>query len=160
MPSRLISLWLKVVVCRDSIDLLYANKLLLTLPRLEAGTLIDYRHIIDSLLRKPGAFESYQYRTSLYPNPTFRRAYDVLQASSLTSCTKRYLELLHAAKIYGENEVSSIVDALLNASKLPIKDAVCAHLKNKEPHPSPHVEKPHLALYDGLISSFSQQVIS
>ena len=160
VPSRLISLWLKVIVCRDSIDLLYANKLLLTLPRMEAGTLIDYRHIIDSLLRKPGAFESYQYRASLYPNPTFRRAYDALQSSGLTSCTKRYLELLHTAKIHGENEVSLIIDTLLNASKLPLKEAVCTLLENKKPHPSPYVEEPHLESYDDLIPSFAQQVAS
>ena len=157
VPSRLVGLWLKVSVCRDSLDLIYAQTLLLTLPRLEAGVFIDYRHIIDSLLRKPGAFESYQYRSFLYPNPTFRRAYDVLKSTGLTSCTKRYLELLHTAKIYGENEVSLIIDGLLNASQLPLKTAVCALLTDKKPHPSPHVDEPQLASYDQLIASFAQQ---
>ena len=81
VPSRLIGLWLKAVVLRYEINLMYGNKKLLTLPRLEAGALIDYRHIIDSLIRKPGAFESYQYREYLYPNISFRKAYDALQGS-------------------------------------------------------------------------------
>ena len=79
VPSRLIGLWLKAVVLRETIELMYGPKIVLTLPRLEAGVLIDYRHIIDNLLRKPGAFESYQYRAFLYPNPTFLKAYEVLK---------------------------------------------------------------------------------
>jgi len=40
---------------------------------------IDYRHVIWSLVRKPGAFAHYRYRDDLFPSLTFRRAYDALQ---------------------------------------------------------------------------------
>ena len=150
VPSRLIGLWLKAVVLRDTIELMYGGKILLTLPRLEAGALIDYRHIIDSLIRKPGAFESYQYRSFLYPNTTFRKAYDALKDRGLTSCNKRYLELLHLAKLYGENEVSTVIDLLLEEKMVPVKEYILELLKqNKIPQPV-EVTQPNLEDYNQL----------
>lgn len=150
VPSRLIGLWLKAVVLRDTIELVYGSKILLTLPRLEAGALIDYRHIIDSLIRKPGAFESYQYRSFLYPNTTFRKAYDVLKDSGLTSCNKRYLELLHLAKLYGENEVSTVIDLLLEGKNVPLKEDILELLKKKKIPQPVEVVQPNLKDYNQL----------
>ena len=152
VPSRLIGLWLKAVVLRYEINLMYGNKKLLTLPRLEAGALIDYRHIIDSLIRKPGAFESYQYREYLYPNISFRKAYDALQGSALTSCNKRYLELLHLAKMYGEEQISLIIDLLLEAAELPIKATILLVIEKKAASTAQAVKvvQPNLQDYDQL----------
>jgi len=150
VPSRLISLWLKAMVSRDTIELIYGGNKLLTLPRLEAGVLIDYRHIIDSLIRKPGAFESYQYRSSLYPNTTFRKAYDFLMDKGLTSCNKRYLELLHLAKLYSENDVGAAIELLLEAGKLPLKEEVLELLRQKQSLQHVKVIEPDLRDYDQL----------
>jgi hypothetical protein len=150
VPSRLIGFWLKAVVVRETIDLMYGGKTLLTLPRLEAGTLIDYRHIIDSLIRKPGAFEAYQYRSSLYPNPSFRKAYDVLKDKGITSYTKRYLELLHLAKLYGETDVSIALDLLDESGEFPLKEGVLDLLKKEHPLPCVHVNQPNLEDYNIL----------
>ena len=150
VPSRLIGLWLKAVVLRDTIELIYGSGSLLTLPRLEAGALIDYRHIIDSLIRKPGAFESYQYRSSLYPNTTFRKAYDSLKDGGLTSCNKRYLELLHLAKLYGENEVSTAIDLLLEEPKMPLKEHILELLKKDKLPQAVEVTQPNLEDYNQL----------
>ena len=152
VPSRFVGLWLKVVVFRETIDLIYGGKTLLTLPRLTAGILIDYRHIIDSLMRKPGAFESYQYRSCLYPNTTFRRAYDALKDKGLTSCNKRYLELLHLAKLYGEQNVSAALELLLDASALPLKAEILELLQKKRSIQDVTVAKPNLTDYDQLHS--------
>jgi hypothetical protein len=53
---------------------------LLTLKRQRGGggMVLDYRHIIDHLLRKPGAFEGYRYREELFPSPLYREACDRL----------------------------------------------------------------------------------
>lgn len=150
VPSRLIGLWLKAVVLRETIELMYGFKILLTLPRLEVGMLIDYRHIIDSLIRKPGAFESYQYRSSLYPNTTFRKAYDVLKDKGLTSCNKRYLELLHLAKLYGEQEITIAISLLLEEPKLPLKEDVLDLIKKQTLHRSVEITDPRLKDYDDL----------
>jgi hypothetical protein len=150
VPSRLIGFLLKTIVWRESLDLIYGGKKLLTLPRLEAGILIDYRHIIDSLIRKPGAFESYQYRSSLYPNVVFRKAYDVLKDSGLTSCNKKYLDLLHLEKMYGESDVTTALDLLLESSSLPLKEDILELLKQEKTRPPVEVRQPKLEDYDQL----------
>ena len=40
--------------------------------------MLDYRHVIWSLVRKPGAFAHYCFRDDLFPSLVFRRAYDAL----------------------------------------------------------------------------------
>jgi transposase len=148
VPSRLISLWLKAAVFRDYIELMYGNKTLVSLPRLEMGALIDYRHIIDSLIRKPGAFEQYQYKSFLYPNVIFRKAYDFLKQKGLNS--KKYLELLHLAKIYGENKITAVIDLLLEAEKFPLKENILELLDKKRAPKHVNVLKPNLSDYDKL----------
>src|SRR4030081_3553606 len=49
----------------------------------EGGHRIAYRHIIWSLVRKPGAFARYRYREELFPTPAFRRRLRP------TDCTRR-----------------------------------------------------------------------
>ena len=53
---------------------------------------IDYRHVIDSLVRKPGAFARYLYREELFPRPTFRQAYDRLKAAEDGKASARYVQ--------------------------------------------------------------------
>jgi len=56
---------------------------------------LDYRHVIDHLLRKPGAFERYRYREQLFPSPVFRQAYDQLVAQKgQRRAVVEYLQLL------------------------------------------------------------------
>jgi hypothetical protein len=56
---------------------------------------LDYRHVIDHLLRKPGAFERYRYREELFLTPLFRQAYDQLLAKhGPRHGTLEYLRLL------------------------------------------------------------------
>ena len=128
VPSRLIGNWLKVYAYRDKLELFLGSKMIMTLPRLEAGVLIDYRHLIDTLIRKPGAFENYQYRSCLFPNLSFRRAYDALKNEGI-SISKRYCDLLYLAKMEGEQEVTSAIDILLKSKNLPLKEKVSSLIK-------------------------------
>ena len=74
---------------------------LLQLPRLrgEGQRRIDYRHIIDSLVRKPGAFAQYRYRDELFPSLLFRQAYDRLTEQWPQRADQQYVRLLHLAAI-------------------------------------------------------------
>ena len=56
------------------------------MPRIvgENQAAINYRHIIDSLVRKPGAFANYQYREEMSPTPA--KKFDI--ASQLTDQLK------------------------------------------------------------------------
>jgi hypothetical protein len=61
----------------------------------DRGVVLDYRHIIDHLLRKPGAFEGYRYREELFPSRLYREAYDrLIQDHGARKGSVEYLRLL------------------------------------------------------------------
>ena len=80
VPSRLIGTVVDARVYADHIEVYYKDHLVESMERLH-GTgeaRIDYRHIIGSLVRKPGAFARYRFREQMFPTRTFRLAYDAL----------------------------------------------------------------------------------
>ena len=80
VPSRLIGHTVEARQHPSTVEVRYGGQLLCTMPRLRgaADHRIDYRHIIGSLVRKPGAFARYRFREELFPSLTFRAAYDAL----------------------------------------------------------------------------------
>ncbi len=104
VPARLISERVKARVFDNRIVVLYRNKKQLSCERLRGRFQhrVDYRHIIWSLVRKPGGFARYVYRADLFPSPTFRRAYDAIQTPH---CGMKgdieYLRILHLAEHHG-----------------------------------------------------------
>ena len=106
VPARLIGQELKVEVYERELKLYTGRELLLVLPRHcgDRGVVLDYRHVIDHLLRKPGAFERYRYREQLFPSRIFREAYDHLVAQhGQRSGAVEYLRLLKLASQVGES---------------------------------------------------------
>ena len=81
VDSRLTGERIKVRLFMDHLEIWYGQKRVDTFARLrgEGKHAINYRHIIDSLMRKPGAFENYRYRDDLFPTSRFRIAYDDLK---------------------------------------------------------------------------------
>src|SRR5260370_7269364 len=75
------------------------------------------RHIIWSLVRKPGAFARYRYREELFPSTTFRRAYDALRASNRDRADFEYVRILHLAASTMESLVEAALNALLENGK-------------------------------------------
>jgi len=82
VDSRLIGEKVRVRLYSEHLEVWYAQKCVEKIPRLrgEGKHHIQYRHIIDWLVRKPGAFENYRYREDLFPSLAFRMAYDRLKA--------------------------------------------------------------------------------
>lgn len=80
VPSRLIGHTLRVHLHESELKVYLGRDFLFCLPRLrgQKGALVNFRHVIDSLMRKPGAFIHYRHRQALYPSTTFRLAYDRL----------------------------------------------------------------------------------
>jgi len=126
------------------------------MPRAMANTLsgINYRHIIDSLVRKPAAFANYQYHEALFPRLCFRKAYDALRDHVPASADKQYLKLLQLAKLHSEQEVSDALELLLEEHQLPTPEAVKSLIDayTKEGLPV-HIHQPDVADYDCLLSS-------
>ena len=83
----------------ERIEVWYAQKQVEQLPRLRGRGKhkIAYRHVIDWLVRKPGAFADYRYRADLFPSSRFRLAYDVLLMQQPERAAKEYLSILQLA---------------------------------------------------------------
>jgi hypothetical protein len=115
VPSRLIGERVRVRVFEHRLEVYYADKLELGCDRLRGKDVrIDYRHVIWSLVRKPGAFARYVYRDELFPTVTFRRAYDAIQkALPGTKGDVEYLRILHLAASTIEVDVEQAIASLL-----------------------------------------------
>jgi hypothetical protein len=153
VPSRLIAYTLRCEVFVDRIDVYYGQQALFTMPRIKEGAHIDYRHIIDSLVRKPGAFAKYQYRDQLFPQPIFREAYDSLIERKPLDGHKDYLKLLHMAKCYGERVVATLLESCRKAHEIPDVASIASLLQTSSKKASVidvNVTTPDLKAYDEL----------
>ena len=109
------------------------------------------RHVIDSLLRKPGAFKHYIYKQSLFINLTFRQAYDVLCKEYPTRGVKYYLQLLHMAKMYGEESVKAAIILLKEDGELPLPEKIKELMNLPREIPIVNINEPNLSVYDSLV---------
>jgi hypothetical protein len=103
----------------EHLDVYYAQRHLDRIPRMrgKGGHRVHYGHIIDWLVRKPGAFANYRYRDNLFPTSRFRMAYDALCAQhALPRAYKEYLQILHLAAQQGEARVDNVLGDLLEGN--------------------------------------------
>jgi hypothetical protein len=126
VPSRLIDTTLTVRIRAEVLELYVGTVCTLTLPRLHGRfqARIDYRHLIFSLIRKPGAFAHYRYRDELFPTTTFRKAYDTLATQQPSRADKEYLRVLHLAASTSEADVEAALTLLAESRTVPTFDAV------------------------------------
>jgi transposase len=157
VDSRMIGETANLKVLADRLEVWYGGKCLETLPRLsgEGKHLISYRHIIDSLVRKPGAFSSYKYREALFPTTTFRLAYDDLRGAHAATADRQYLRILYLAAKESQDKVQQALDALIRKGERITSLAVEQALENELPPPPYHtqVDPVDLAGYDNLIGN-------
>ncbi len=157
VPSRLIGTRLLVRVHAESVEGYIGTSRTLVLPRLvgKQQQRIDYRHLIWSLVRKPGAFAAYRYRDELFPTTLFRQAYDRLVKETPKRADQEYVRLLHLAASTAESEVETALALLLEADRVPTPSAVRELVGLISPSPVPHIPIPTLDLspYDRLLPS-------
>lgn len=157
VPARLIGQELKVEVYERELKLYSGRELLLVLPRHcgDRGVVLDYRHVIDHLLRKPGAFERYRYREQLFPSRLFREAYDHLVVKhGQRGGAVEYLRLLKLASEVGESGIEVMLADYLSP---PYPAWSVGELRRiLQPEPRPHIElsdlQPEWSSYDSLLS--------
>ena len=116
VPSRLIGEEVEARLYMDRVEIWYGQRKLEEMPRLRGRQKhrVDYRHIIDWLMRKPGAFENYRYREELFPTSRFRMLFDRLQEGlSAREASKQYLRVLELAAKESEAKVDESLQALL-----------------------------------------------
>lgn len=82
VPSGLVGKTVIALVGEWEIEVYYDRQLIQSVPRLVGSKQanVNYRHVLPTLLRKPGGFRRYRYRDQLYPSTVFRRAWDALDA--------------------------------------------------------------------------------
>jgi len=119
VSSRLIGEEVEARLGLETMEVWYAGKQMEVLPRLRGRGKhrVDYRHIIDWLVRKPGAFENYRYRDELFPTSRFRMTWDALRELT-PQANKRYLEILHLAAREGEARVDDALGMLLEQGEI------------------------------------------
>jgi hypothetical protein len=129
VPSRLIGEWVRVRLFEDKLEVHFADELQLACERLRGRNLhrVDYRHVIWSLIRKPGAFARYVYREEMFPSVVFRAAYDAIQTPHHgVKGDLEYLRILHLAASTMEADVAVALSLLQMAGTAITSAAVKA----------------------------------
>ena len=157
VPSRLIGEVVRVRLYEDRLEVFYRGQLHVSMERLSgrSGHRIDYRHIIWSLVRKPGGFARYKYRDDLFPTAVFRAAYDALCEAPHKGigADVDYVRLLHLAASTMECEVEAALELLLAEGTVPTPDQVKALVlpKRRESPVDMPVLRVDLSSYDALL---------
>ena len=115
VPSRLIGVMVDVRLYTDHVEVYYKGHLVESMERIRGRgrARIDYRHIIGSLVRKPGAFARYRFREQMYPSHTFRLAYDAMVGWKGERADVDYVRILHLAATTMEADVERALRRLL-----------------------------------------------
>jgi hypothetical protein len=116
---------------------------------------IQYRHVIDWLVRKPGAFANYRYRDDLFPTSRFRMAYDALRREHPDQADREYLGLLLLAAKESEQGVDDALRLLLAGEEPITRTGVESLVRSgRVLPPATAIEIPavNLAIYDTLLS--------
>lgn len=156
--SRLIGEKVRVRLYAEHLEVWYAQRCVEKVPRLrgEGKHRIEYRHIIEWLVRKPGAFENYRYRDDMFPSGRFRMLYDRLKSHhTVQKASKEYLAVLYLAATEGESLVDRALESLLMLGGPISASEVEMIVSSWKAYPPPkaqvHIEKVDLKSYDGLL---------
>jgi len=155
VPTGLIGHTIKVRIHEWHLEVYYGTKLVETLPRLVGRRKhhVNYRHLIDTLLRKPGGFRNYRYRDDLFPSLVFHQAWEQLgQWYAPRKADLIYLRVLGLAARTMESDVTSALELLLAMEKQWDETDV-EQLLELEPAPVPEILRGEVMLdvYDQLL---------
>jgi Mu transposase-like protein len=155
--SRLIGETVEVRVHPDTVEIWYGDRKVEVLPRLRGRSKhrIDYRHMIDWLVRKPGAFENYRYRTDLFPTSWFRLAYDALrEEQGPKRGAQEYLAILLLAARRGEDRVEGALRFLLGSQQTLNAEETARLTEDNAPAPltTIAIDPVSLTVFDDLLT--------
>jgi hypothetical protein len=163
-PSRLIGHRLKVRLYSDRLDCYLSGALVLTLARGTRssngrGRMLDYRHFIDALKRKPQAFKGLAFRDALFPREAYRRTWEQLdlQLTQRQACQTMVALLEMAARDGIEGVLAERLEALLVVGELPDVKALREEFApRKSELPQITVVMPAASVYDALLPSANE----
>jgi hypothetical protein len=158
LHSRLKGETVRVKLYAEHFEVYYAQKKIDWIPRLrgERNHHIQYRHIIDSLVCKPGAFKNYRYKEDLFPTIRFRMAYDYLCETRPARANKEYVEILYLAAMISESGVDKALHMLIEKEEVITAEAVNNHLDSSDDlaiHRDVHIDPVNPGDYDVLLDN-------
>jgi len=167
VPSQLIGEMTEVRIHVEHLEVWYGGREVQQMPRLRGSGRhrINYRHIIESLVRKPGAFANYRYREDLFPRVIFRVAYDLLHEAHPATADRCYVRLLELAATEGETAVAETLRELVTCGEPVTLERIASRISpgTSRDSPSAHairVAPVVLASYDELLRSRGGEVRS
>ena len=161
VPSRLIGHKLLVRLYDDRLKCFLGSTHMLTLKRGRPqtngkhGHVVDYRHVIHSLRKKPMALLNLVYRDQLFPRRAYARAFEVLldEAGEKQACRTMVGLLALAHERACEAELAVVLEAELDAGRLPDLKALTERFRPEmAAPPAVVITLPPLALYDEIAS--------
>ena len=159
--SRLRDEWVQVRLSAEYLEIWYAQRCIERIPRLYGKKKhhVQYRHIIDWLVRKPGAFVNYRYRSDLFPSLRFRMAYDFLGSGMPGKADREYLKILELAAKESESAVDRILENLIE-NQIPVSCEAVKTLLSKQRDDFPSVRdvtihEVDISVYDTLLENVS-----
>jgi hypothetical protein len=162
VPSRLIGHMLRIRLFDDRLDLFVGGTPLMTLTRGRAqpsgkhSQIVDYRHVIHSLRRKPMALMGLVYRDQLFPRQAYRQTFELLiECMPEKQACKLVVELLALAHDRGcEAELADQLQLGLDAGSLPnIKHLSAMFAPDPAAIPGVVVRLAPLSSYEVLLAS-------
>ena len=160
VPSRLVGHQLTVHLYDDRLEVFLGTTPLITLPRGRKtpddrnGYVVDYRHVIHALRRKPMALRNLLYRDQLFPRHAYRRAFEALlyARGERRACRDTVALLALAHERNCEAALAEQLDASLNEGVLPDPEALAARFAPAATTlPRVYVELGSLTDYDVLL---------
>ena len=156
VPSRLIGKVVQIRLYSDHLEVYYKGHFVERMARVrgDGEVNVNYRHVINSLVRKPGAFARYRFREQLFPTMRFRLTYDALKQWRGERADVEYVRILHLSATTMEANVDSALSLLLEAGQ-PFDYPEVRELAEPKPPEAPALVlsgKPDLKVYDGLLT--------
>jgi transposase InsO family protein len=167
VPSRLIGHRLRVRLYDDRLEVYLGGTHQMTLPRGRAhpngrhGHVVDYRHVIHSLRRKPMALMGLVYRDQLFPRQAYARAFEAMirKLPARTACrtTVDLLALAHERAC--EADLALRLEEDLKAGRLPdLKSLRARFSPDADAVPAITVSYAPLSAYEELASGHQGEV--
>ena len=154
--SSLIGEQVTAYVYADYILVKYKHTLVEKLPRFRGSGKhkIQYPHVIEWLIRKPGAFNNYKYKEDMFPTSYFRMAFDKLnEQHSDKTAVKHYLKILHLAARISEEKVNKALKDCIETGKSVNPQDIEKLLTEEDqiPNETPVIEPVDIKQYQELV---------
>ena len=169
VPSRLIGHWLTVRLYDDRLVCFLGSTEVATLTRGRSpdhhkhAHVVDYRHVIHALRKKPMALLNLVYREQLFPRVAYKRAFETLiaEVGDKRACRTMVGLLALAHDRACEAELADLITADLDAGRLPDLDRLRERFQPQTTAvPEIRIEMTSLDTYDELASVHAIAVIS